>query len=117
VFKLLDWLFKSFATFYLNNCSILRIVGDYSFINKDRNFRKRVKLSINSKFIISFKQGDFEPCNINGSLYLIERLIIASERSRQILNYIKKKGSAFNSVLYTKTIGQKYNSYSEINKL
>jgi hypothetical protein len=74
---LLDWLSKSSATFYLNNCPILGTVGDRSFISKDGNFRKRVELSVNGKFTLSLKQGDSEPCNISGSPYSIERLIIA----------------------------------------
>jgi hypothetical protein len=54
VFKLLfDQLFN--ATFYLNNCLIPGEVGEYSFINKDRNFQKRVELSLGDRFMISLK--------------------------------------------------------------
>jgi hypothetical protein len=72
---LLDQL--SNATFYLNNCPIPGEVGERSFIGKDGNFRKRVELSLDSRFMISLKQGDSEPCNISGSPYLIEKLISA----------------------------------------
>jgi hypothetical protein len=36
-----------------------------------------VELSINNRFTISLKHSDLEPCNISGSLYLVERLISA----------------------------------------
>ncbi|PVH69548.1 hypothetical protein DL98DRAFT_624539 [Cadophora sp. DSE1049] len=74
---LLDQLSKSSSTFYLNNCPIPGTVGDRSFIGKNGNFRKRVELSLSGRFTITLKQGDSEPCNISGSPYLIEKLIIA----------------------------------------
>jgi hypothetical protein len=78
VFKaLFDKLSKTLAIFYLNNNLIPGVISDGSFISRDRNFRKRVELNLNSRFIISLKQGDLEPCNISGSPYLIKRLITA----------------------------------------
>lgn len=74
---LLDQLSKSSATFYLSHYPIPRIVSDRSFIGKDGNFQKQVKLNVNSRFTIALKQGDSEPSNISGSPYLIEKLIIA----------------------------------------
>jgi len=38
-------------------------------------------------------------------MLILRELIIVSERGRQILNYIRKKGSVFDSVLYTKIVG------------
>jgi len=63
--------------FYLNNSPIPGTFNDGSFIGKDGNFRKRVELSLSGKFTISLEQGDSELCNISGSLYSIEKLIIA----------------------------------------
>jgi hypothetical protein len=65
------------TTFYLNSYPIPGEVGEHSFISKDRNFRKRVELSLNGRFTISLKQDDSEPYNISGSPYLIEKLISA----------------------------------------
>ncbi|KAH8650337.1 acyl transferase/acyl hydrolase/lysophospholipase [Tricladium varicosporioides] len=65
------------ATFYLNNCPIPGEIGDRSFISKDGNFRKRVELSLSSRFTISLKQDDAELCHISGSPYLIDKLISA----------------------------------------
>jgi hypothetical protein len=73
---LLDRLSKS-STFYLNDYIIPGIVGDCSFVSKDGNFRKRVELSLNRRFTISLKQDDSELYNISGSLYSIEKLIVA----------------------------------------
>jgi hypothetical protein len=74
---LLDQLSKSSAIFHLNHCPIPGIVSDRSFIGKDGNFQKQVELNVNSRFMIALKQGDSEPCNISGSLYLLEKLITA----------------------------------------
>jgi hypothetical protein len=72
---LLDQL--SNATFYLNNCPIPGQISDRSFICKDRNFRKQVKLSLSSRFTISLKQGNTKLYNISRLLYLIDKLISA----------------------------------------
>ena len=74
---LLDQLSKSSATFYVNNSPIPGTVGDFSFIGKDGNFRKRVELSLSGRFTITLRQDDSEPCNISGSPYSIEKLITA----------------------------------------
>jgi hypothetical protein len=87
---LLDQLSKSFVIFYLNNYPITRIISDCSFIGKDKNFRKQIELNLNSRFMITLKQGDLKPYNISGSLYSIEKLIttllgeliIANEKGR-----------------------------------
>jgi hypothetical protein len=36
-----------------------------------------VELSVNNKFTIFLKQGDLEPYNISGSLYLVKKLKLA----------------------------------------
>jgi len=65
------------ATFYLDDCPILGRFGGNSFLDVDGNFRKRVELSVSDKFTICLKQGHSEPCNISGSPYSIQRLILA----------------------------------------
>lgn len=91
---LLDQL--SNATFYLNNSPIPGEVGERSFIGKDGNFRKRVELSLGGKFTISLKQGDSEPCNISGSPYSIEKLVIAQDLNAHFgrADHGKRKRSA-----------------------
>ncbi len=84
------------ATFYLNSCPIPGEVGERSFIGKDGNFRKRVELSLGGRFTISLKQGESEPCNISGSPYLIEKLILAQGLDAHFggAHYGKRKRSA-----------------------
>ena len=48
-----------------------------SFLGTDGNLRKPVELNATDKFTISLKQGDSEPCNISGSPYSIDKLILA----------------------------------------
>lgn len=90
---LIDQLTRNSATFYLNDSPILGSVN--SFISKDGSFRKRVELTLRSKFAISLKQGSSELCNISGSPFSIERLVLvqglnapfgrADHRKRKIL--------------------------------
>jgi hypothetical protein len=91
---LLDQL--SNTIFYLNNCSIPGQIGDYSFIYKNRNFRKRIKLNLSGRFMISFKQSDAELCNISRSPYLIDKLILAQGLDAYFrrVYYRKKKSLA-----------------------
>jgi hypothetical protein len=80
VFKVLfNKLLRTLAIFYLNNNPIPRVISNGSFISRDRNFWKQVKLNINNRFIISLKQSNLEPCNISGSPYLIKRLITTQD--------------------------------------
>jgi hypothetical protein len=65
------------AAFYLDDCPIPGRLGDSSFFGADRNFRKRVELNVADRFVISLKQGNSEPCNISGSSYSINKLILA----------------------------------------
>jgi hypothetical protein len=82
--------------FYLNKYPISGIFSDGSFISKDRNFGNRVELRLSVRFTISLKQGDSEPCNISGSPYSIEKLIIAQSLNAYFgrANYSKRKRSA-----------------------
>ena len=74
---LLSKLINNFTKFLINNWPIPRTFNDTFFINKDRNFQKRVDLNTFRKFIISLKEGDAEPYNISRSPFLIENLIAA----------------------------------------
>ncbi|KAI9767708.1 MAG: hypothetical protein M1839_004369 [Geoglossum umbratile] len=74
---LLDRLSSNNARFYLNDCLISGIVGDYSSFGRDGNFRKRLELKATNKFMISLKQDESEPCNISGSPFSIDRLVLA----------------------------------------
>jgi hypothetical protein len=65
------------ATFYLNEDPISGRFDDSSSLDADGNFRKRVELATSDKFSISLKQGHSEPCNISGSPYSVQRLILA----------------------------------------
>ena len=74
---LLSKLANNFARFLINNWPILRTFDNTSFISKDRNFQKQVDLDTFRKFIISLKEGNIEPYNINRSPFSIENLIAA----------------------------------------
>ena len=74
---LLNQLLSNSAGFYLNDHPILGRFGDTSFLGTDGNFRKPVELNVIDRFAISLKQGNSEPCNISGSLYSIDKLILA----------------------------------------
>jgi hypothetical protein len=74
---LLDRLSSNNARFYLNNCPVPGIVGDPSSFGRDGNFRKRLELKVINKFMISLKQDESEPCNISGSPFSIDKLVLA----------------------------------------
>ncbi|KAI9772432.1 MAG: hypothetical protein M1840_000635 [Geoglossum simile] len=74
---LLDRLSSSNARFYLNGYLVPGIVGDPSSIGRDGNFRKWLELRVINKFTISLKQDESEPCNISGSPFLIDKLVLA----------------------------------------
>lgn len=65
------------AIFYVDEHPIPGRFGDTSFLDRDGNFRKRVELGVLEKFSISLKQGRSDPCNISGSPYSMQRLIMA----------------------------------------
>ncbi|KAI9772425.1 MAG: hypothetical protein M1840_000628 [Geoglossum simile] len=74
---LLDRLSSNNVRFYLNDCPIPGIVGDSSSFSRDGTFRKRLELKVTSKFMISLKQDETEPCNISGSPFSIDKLALA----------------------------------------
>lgn len=74
---LLHQLSRNSAVFYFNEYPIPGRIGDTSFLGADGNFRKRVELNVAERFTISLKQGSSQPCNISGSPYSVEKLIVA----------------------------------------
>ncbi|EXJ56219.1 uncharacterized protein A1O5_12675 [Cladophialophora psammophila CBS 110553] len=81
------------AMFYLDDCPIPGRFGDSSFLDGDGNFRKRIELSVSDKFAICLKQGHSEPCNISGSPYSLQKLILAQslDASLGTANHRKRK--------------------------
>ncbi len=101
---LLDQLVDTSAVFYLNGYPILGTIGDSSFVGRDGSFRKRVELNISDRFAIILKQSDTEPCNISGSPYSIEKLIIAQGLNTHFgtANHSKRKRSTESSLFRRK---------------
>lgn len=83
------------AAFYLGDCPIPGRIGDNSFLDANGNFRKRVELDVLDRFAISRKQGSSDMCNISGSPYSIERLVLAQglEAHFGTANHRKRKAT------------------------
>jgi hypothetical protein len=83
------------AAFYLGDCPIPGRIGDNSFLDANGNFRKRVELDVLDRFTISLKQGSSDVCNISGSPYSIERLVLAQglEAHFGTANHRKRKAT------------------------
>ena len=90
---LLHRLLDCSATFYLDGCPIPGNFGDSSFLDADGNFRKRVELNVSDKFTVCLKQGRSEPCNISGSPYSLQKLILAQGLAAHLgtANHRKRK--------------------------
>jgi hypothetical protein len=74
---LLHQLSRNSAVFYFDQYPIPGRIEDTSFLGADGNFRKRVEMNVTERFTISLKQGSSQPCNISGSPYSVEKLIVA----------------------------------------
>lgn len=80
---LLYQLVTASTTFYLNNSLFPGVIGDKSSLDINGNFRKLVELDVNDEFTISVKQARVAPCNIGGSPYSINKMILAQELDAQ----------------------------------
>lgn len=74
---LLTYLASSPAYFCVNNLPLPGSVGDQSFLAVNGNFQKRLELDVGDIFTISLKHGSMEACNISGSPYSIDKLVLA----------------------------------------
>lgn len=63
------------AQFWIDGYPIMKVVENGCF-DDDGNFRKRVELNTDGRFAIALKQDASEPCNISGSPFSVEKMIL-----------------------------------------
>ncbi|KAI9656458.1 MAG: hypothetical protein M1821_004664 [Bathelium mastoideum] len=74
---LIQKLAKGNGAFVIGDCRLPGAFGDESCFDKDGNFQKHVVLSVHNKFSVFLREGNLNPCNISGSPFVIEKMVIA----------------------------------------
>jgi hypothetical protein len=75
---LMDQLTKTSAKLFFQEQPLAGSIGDGSFLDKNKNFKKRISFSVldkRSAISIVLQEGSSQPCNISGAPFTLNHLI------------------------------------------